>query len=141
MNDRNLLKGLFLLAVSLAFALGAWFRYPLGSFERPGPGFFPLMVGGFLGVLAIGMLVRSRFMEREKMSFNVNNIALILGSLVGFALLSQWINMIVGTTFLVFFATLAGTKYSLSRNAKVAAALVLIAFVFVKGLGLQLPLY
>jgi hypothetical protein len=65
---------------------------------------------------------------------------IIMGSLIGFSLLSH-INMISGIVWLVFFSTLAGRNYSIKRNAMVAAALIAIAFIFQRGLGLQLPLY
>lgn len=140
MNDRNLLKGLFLAAVALVFGLGA-LRYNVGHVERAGPGFFPLMVSSFLFLLGAGMVVRSRFMERVPMYFNLKNIVIIMASLGGFALLSYYADMIAGIVFLVFTSTLAGTSYSIRRNAMISAVLVGIAFVFQKGLGLQLPLY
>ena len=140
MKDRNLLKGLFLAAVALIFGLGA-FRYDIGHVERAGPGFFPLMVSSFLLLLGLGMAVRSRFMKPEPIYFNVRNIAIILGSLAGFAAMSYYVNMISGIVFLVFVSTLAGTSYSIRRNAIISAVLVAIAFVFQRGLGLQLPLY
>ena len=49
--------------------------------------------------------------------------------------------MIAGIVFLVFVSTLAGTSYSWVRNVMIAVVLVGVAFVFEKGLGLQLPLY
>ncbi len=140
MNDRNLLKGLFLAAIALVFGLGA-LRYPIGRVERPGPGFFPLMVSSILFVLGAGMVVRSRFMERATLYFNFRNIGIIMASLAGFVLFSEWINMMVGIVFLVFCSAFAGTSYSIRRNILVSAALVGIAFLFQKGLGLQLPLY
>jgi hypothetical protein len=101
-----------------------------------------MMVSGILFVLGVAMVVRSRFTEREAMYFNMRNIAVIMASLAGFALLSRYVNMIVGIAFLVFCSTLAGkTKYSVVRNLIITASLVAIAFVFEKGLGLQLPLY
>ena len=98
-------------------------------------------VAGGVFLLAVGMIVRSHFTDRVPMEFNTKNIAIILGSLAGFAILSGLLNMIAGTIFLVFFSTLAGTKYSLVRNALVTAVLIAIGLAFQKGLGLQLPLY
>jgi hypothetical protein len=140
MKDKNLLKGLFLCAIALAFGLGS-LKYSLGKLVRPGPGFFPLMVSSILFLLGASMVVRSRFMEHKPMEFNFRNIAIILGSLIGFAILSRYVNMIVGITFLVFASSVAGTSYSWRRNAAVAAVLIGIAFIFEKGLGLQLPLW
>lgn len=140
MIDRNLARGLFLMAIALAFGVPAA-RYPLGDFSRAGPGLFPLLVSSMLFLVGAATVVRSRFSEREPLRISLRNIAIIVGSLAGFALLSHFINMIVGIVFLVFCSTLAGTNYSVSRNAKVAAGLVLVAFGFQKLLGLNLPLY
>ena len=139
MNDRNLLKGLFLILIALYFGIGA-FNYPVGRLERAGPGFFPMMVSGILFLLGAAMVFRSRFMEKVPTGFNWKNIAIVLGSLVGFSLLSH-ISMIAGIIFLVYVSTLAGRSYSWKRNAMVSAVLIAIAFTFQYGLGLQLPLY
>ena len=69
------------------------------------------------------------------------NIAIILVSLVGFSVISQFVNMILGIVFLVFCSTLAGTSYSLVRNVKISIGLIAVAFAFKQFLGLSLPLY
>ncbi|MFT3778564.1 MAG: tripartite tricarboxylate transporter TctB family protein [Ottowia sp.] len=140
MNNRNLLRGLFLVAISLVFA-GASLRYPVGGFDRAGPGLFPLMVSGMLLVIGVATLIQSRLLPPEPMKPQIKNISLILVALCGFALLSHFVNMIVGIVFMVFCASLAGDSFSAWRSAKIAAALVLIAVGFEKLLGLNLPLY
>jgi hypothetical protein len=140
MNDRNLLKGLLLIAIALAFGLQA-LRYPIGQFARAGPGLFPLLVSSLLLLLGVTIVVRSFLTERVHLNFNMRNIALVLASLCGFALLSKYVNMTAGIVFMVFCATLAGTSYSVTRNLKIAGFLVAVALVFQKLLGLQLPLY
>jgi hypothetical protein len=140
MNDRNLVRGVFLVAVSLAFGLGA-FRYPIGHFERAGPGLFPLMVSGLLFLIGVATVIRSRFVERVHLDFNVKNIAIILGSLCGFALISEFVNMIAGIIFMVFFASLAASSRSVMRNIQISIGLILVALAFQKLLGFNLPLY
>jgi hypothetical protein len=140
MNDRNLVRGLFLMAIALAFGLGS-LRYPMGSFARAGPGMFPVLVSSLLFLLGVTTVVRSFFAERVHIDFNVKNIGLILASLGGFALISLYLNMIVGIVFMVFCASLAGTSYSVVRNLKIAGFLIAVALAFEKLLGLQLPLY
>lgn len=141
MNNRNLARGLFLLAISLTFGLEA-LRYPLGDVSRPGPGLFPLMVSSLLFLIGLITTVRSRFLERVHLEFNAKNIAIILTSLCGFALISRHLNMIAGIVFMVFCASFAGTSsYSVVRNLKVAAGLIAVAFAFQKLLGFNLPLY
>ena len=140
MNDRNLVRGLFLVAISLAFGLQS-LRYSIGSFGRAGPGLFPLMVSSLLLVVGVITVVRSRFVEPVHLEFNMKNIAIILASLCGFALISEHLNMIAGIVFMVFVATLAGTTYSVARNVKIALGLIAMALFFQKVLGVQLPLY
>jgi len=140
MNNRNLIKGLFLVAISLVFGLGS-LRYPMGSFARAGPGLFPLLVSSLLFLVGVAVVVRALLSERTAMTFNPRNIALVLGSLVGFALISEYVNMIAGIVFMVFCASFAGTSYSVVRNLKIAGVLIAVAFAFQKFLGLQLPLY
>lgn len=140
MNNRNLLKGLFLMLIAMAFGIGS-FSYPVGRLERAGPGLFPLLVSSLLFLVGVAMVVRSRGLTPIPMQFNLKNIGIIMAALCGFALLSEYVNMIVGIVFLVFVASFAGTSYSVVRNIKIAAVLVAIALAFQKLLGVQLPLY
>jgi hypothetical protein len=140
MNDKNLARGLFLMAISLAFGLQS-LRYPIGEFSRAGPGLFPLMVSLLLLAISVATVVRSRFVERVHLAVNFRNIAIILGSLCVFAVASELVNMIAGIVLMVFCAAFAGTTYSVPRNLKVAAGLVLVALAFQKLLGFNLPLY
>src|SRR5450755_10749 len=141
MNDRNLVRGLFLLAIALGFGLVS-LRYLIGQFSRAGPGLFPLLVSGLLFLIGLITVVRSRFVERAHLEFNIKNIAIILASLCGFAVISEHLNMIAGIVFMVFCASFAGTStYSVARNLKISAGLIAVALAFVKLLGFNLPLY
>ncbi|WP_422016954.1 tripartite tricarboxylate transporter TctB family protein [Roseateles sp.] len=140
MNDRNLVRGLFLAVLALGFGLGA-LHYKVGSFAHAGPGLFPLMVSSLLGVVALITLVRSRFVPKVPLGFGLKNIGLLMLALCGFALISQHFKMLAGIVFLVFVASLAGASFSWRRNVKIALGLIAVAFAFQKLLGLNLPLY
>ena len=140
MIDRNLARGLFLVLISLVF--GFWsLRYQIGSFSRAGPGLFPLLVAGLLGLIGVITVLRSRYVPRERLEFNVRNVSIVLASLVGFAVISEYVNMTLGIVFMVFVSTIAGTSYSVVRNIKVCVGLLAIAFAMSKLLGVNLPLY
>ena len=129
------------MAISLAFGLQS-LRYPIGEFSRAGAGLFPLMVSCLLLLIGVITVVRSHFVERVHLDFQMKNIAIILSSLCGFALASRFLNMTVGIAFMVFCASFAGTSsYSVMRNLKIAAGLIAVAFAFQKLLGFNLPLY
>ena len=141
MNDRNLVRGVFLIAIALGFGLTS-LRYPIGQFSRAGPGLFPMLVSGLLLLIGVITVARSRFVERVPIDFKMKNIAIILASLGGFAVISEHLNMIAGIVFMVFCASFAGTaKYSVMRNLKISAGLIAVALAFQKLLGFNLPLY
>lgn len=95
---RDLIAGLILLAIGLAVFAGS-FSYEIGSLARMGPGFFPMLLGILLCLLALSLVVQSLTNSREANSMAttaVNAIkvcelwrplTLILLSIVGFALL------------------------------------------------------
>ncbi len=140
MNNQNLLRGLFLMAISLAFGLVS-LRYPMGDFGRAGPGLFPAMVSSLLFIVGLSMVIHSRFVRRKPMDAHFKNIAVIIGSLCGFAVVGMFLNMIAGIVFMVFVSTIAGSNYSWMRNVKISIGLVLMAFFFARVLGMNLPLY
>jgi hypothetical protein len=140
MNNLNFVRGIFLMAIALLFGLGS-LKYNIGEFSRAGPGLFPLLVSSLVFLIGVITLVRARFVKPVPLDYNIKNISFVLSGLCGFALLSQYLNMIAGILFLVFCASFAGTSYSVVRNLKISAALIGIAFVFRQLLGLQLPLF
>ena len=140
MIDRNLSRGLFLMAISLAFGLTA-LKYPIGDFGRAGPGLFPAMVSSMLFAIGVATVIRSRFVDKVRLDMNMRNIGIILGSLCAFAVVTLFINMTLGIIAMVFISTIAGKTYSWKRNVKISIGLCLMAFVFAKLLGMNLPLY
>lgn len=138
--DQNLIKGLLLIAAAVYFGMQAP-NYALGSVTSPGPGLFPAIVSVFVFLIGAAILARSLFLKSERMEYNFRNIGIISASLVGFALITEYVNMLAAIFFLVATASLASDDFSILRSIKIAAALSLIAFVMHKGLGFQLPLF
>ena len=140
MIDRNLSRGLFLMAISLAFGLTA-LKYPIGDFGRAGPGLFPALVSSMLFAIGVATVIRSRYVDKVRLDMNMRNIAIILGSLCAFAVVTLLVNMTAAIVTMVFISTIAGKTYSWKRNVKISIGLVLMALVFAKLLGMNLPLY
>ena len=134
------MRGVFLVAIALLFGVVA-LNYKIGQLNRSGAGMFPFMVSCFLLVIGVLSVIRSYFVEPVLLNYNFKNIALILIGLCGLAVISQFLNMIVGIVFMVFVTTFAGTSYSVLRNIKISIGLIAIAFAFKNFLGLSLPLY
>ena len=139
-GNRNFVRGLCLIAIALLFG-GVGMTYKIGVLSRSGAGMFPVLVSSFLLLIGVLTLVRSYFVPPVPIDYNVKNIVIILIGLVGFALISSHVNMILGIIFLVFCSTFAGTSYSIIRNVKISLGLIAVAFAFKTFLGLSLPLY
>lgn len=140
MLDRTLARGVFIACVALVFGLSS-LQYRFGTFSRPGPGLFPIMMSGTLLLIGMLTIVKSFLVERQAVDLHVKNIALILAGLAAFAVLSSFVNMIAGITALVFIVSLAAETFSWLRCVKISASLIAVAFAFQMLLGLNLPLY
>jgi hypothetical protein len=138
--NQNTGRGLLIAAIALLFLLRAP-HYTIGSLSRPAPGLFPVIVAGALLIIGMAMVVRSHFTAAVPLDFRVRNIALIAISLVGFALVSEYVNMLAGVAVLVTIASLASEDFSIPRTAAIIVALCLVAVAMKSGLGVQLPLY
>lgn len=139
MPSQSLARGVFLAAVAAFFGLNAM-SYRIGDLSRAGPGLFPIIVSGLLMVLAVLTIVQSRLADSPPLQFNFKNIALIMGALIGFVLISKHLSMLAAIVFMVFVASFAGTNVSWKRNLQVAFGLILIAYAFQRFLGLNLRL-
>ncbi len=140
MNNLNLIRGLFLMAIALVVG-GTSLSYRIGDFAHAGPGLFPAIVSFLLLLIGIATVVRARFVERVPLDYRIKNIALVLASLCGFVVLSQHLNMIVGILFLVFCSSYAGKTPSWKRSLQISVGLIIVAFMFRNLLGLNLPMY
>jgi len=139
MKNMNLVRGVFLIVISLLFGLTAM-TYSIGKFGKAGPGMFPLLVSSMLLVIGIVTVIGAHYKPPAPISYNFKNIALVLLGLCGFALISQYLNMILGVLFLVFTTAYAASSFTVVRNLQISACLVAIGFAFKYLLGLNLPL-
>ncbi len=140
LNDKTLVRAIFLIAIALLF--GTWsMRYNVGTFGRAEPGLFPLLVSGLLLLIGALTFLKARLTTPAPLDFRIKNACIVLGSLCGFPLISQYLNMTLGIVFLVFVSTWAGTSYSVVRNIKVCVGLVAIALALKFLLNVNLPLY
>jgi hypothetical protein len=139
MGNQKVMRGLALIALALLFGVQST-AYHVGTLAKAGSGLFPLIISVLLGVIGVVMLVQSRFEPAEPMSFNAKNTLIILASLIGFVLIAEHTKVSLAIVYLVFVSTLAGSDYSVWRNLKISAVLMVIAFAFHTFLGLNLPL-
>ena len=139
---KDLVAGLIFIGFGSLFALGAT-SFDFGDPVRPGPGFYPLVVGVLLAVLGIAIIVRSAVEEDDGPVTmpSWRAVALIVGGLLVFALTVRGAGLVPATFLAALLASLA------SRNTQPLGALVMAAgltalsvLIFVVALNLRLPL-
>ncbi|HYW89213.1 MAG TPA: tripartite tricarboxylate transporter TctB family protein [Chloroflexota bacterium] len=141
MKDQQLTRGLVLIAIALGFGIPAS-GYQVGTFSRAGPGLFPLLISGIVGLIGLVMIVRSRLEKKPvPMTFKVKNILIVLAALVGFVVIAEHFKVALAVVYLVFVASLAGSDYSIRRNLKICVVLFAFAYAFHTFLGLSLTLF
>jgi hypothetical protein len=140
MKDQQLIRGLVLIAIALGFGIPAS-TYQVGTFSRAGPGLFPLLISGVVGLIGLVMLIRSRLEKSGPVTFKVKNILIVLAALVGFVVIAEHFKVALAVVYLVFVASLAGSDYSVTRNLKICVVLFAFAYAFHAFLGLSLSLF
>ncbi len=140
-NPNDFWSGLLFLAVGGAAVLLAQ-QYPLGTAFKMGPGYFPTALGGLLAVVGLLAVLRSFIRPGTALEpFHWRLLLIVTGSTVLFGLLVRGAGLGVAAPVLVL-ATAAASVYFRWRTALILAAglTVLSALLFVKGLGLPIPL-
>lgn len=128
---------IIMLMAGLGFAIGAATSLELGSFRRMGPGAFPLLVGGVLGLLALIALI-----ENLRMPMNVETadpwaVLGVVGGVSAFAFLTPLMGVLPATAIAVFATGSVIPEfrwpYRIALSLGVSIAVWLI---FVLGLGI-----
>jgi hypothetical protein len=117
--------------------------YGFGSASRMGPGYFPSVLGALLVLIGVISLVRSFIVPAEPLgAFAIKGGFLIILATVLFGLLVNRAGLIIALLALVLVSAAASEKFRFDWKATLGL-IVLIAFcalVFVKGLGVPMPL-
>jgi len=133
--------GPFFILFSLYVCFESW-RLGVGSFFRPGAGFFPFYSGALLGVLSmiLGFLTFRGKVEIAESWTDVGNTATVSLALLGFALLFTWLGFVITTFLFILFLLRAVERRAWLLSAS-AALFISAAFYVVFGLWLkaQLP--
>ena len=139
-SPKDFWSGLVFIAIAVAFmALAA--RYRLGTAEKMGPGFFPIMIGIVQAGLGAILLGRSFVLDGpplERMRLSPLVITVVAVVLFGIAL--DWLGLAAAIAALVIVGSYADRSSRLVESIALAVALVFFSvamFVWVLGLPLQ----
>ncbi len=144
-SQRDFASGLMFVAIGTGFAIGA-LNYTFGSSARPGPAFFPFGLGVLMALLGAAVLFKSLTIESDDGepigSIAWRPLGVLIASVVMFGLLLPRLGMVMTLPLLVLLASLASDEFSLKSTLVSAGLLTFMAWgVFVKGLGLAIPLW
>ncbi len=133
--------GPFFILFSLYVCFESW-RLGVGSFFRPGAGFFPFHSGALLGVLSLilGFFTFRGKVEKAESWTDTGNTVTVSLALLGFALLLTWLGFVITTFLFILFLLRAVERRAWLLSAS-AALSISAAFYVVFGLWLkaQLP--
>ena len=144
MNIRqDTILGSFFVIVGLTAFLMA-LQYPIGTANRMGPGYFPVIVSALLGLTGVAILLRGRIGETALVEpSRWKPLAIVLGAIIIFGLLVERLGLPLSTFVLILVAATASVKFALNWRAVAGAAAIgaICGIVFIRLLGLPIPMF
>lgn len=144
-SQRDFASGLMFIAIGVAFAVGAM-NYTFGVSARPGPGYFPFLLGVIMAILGAIVLFTSLTIQTED-GEPIGGIAwkpllLILGAVIVFGAALPRLGMVVTVPLLIIISSLGGDEFHWKGAVATSVILTLGSyFIFVKGLNLTIPIW
>ncbi|MGA0564367.1 tripartite tricarboxylate transporter TctB family protein [Ancylobacter sp. VNQ12] len=139
-------KEFWLGVVYLTFgAVGLWFGldYPLGTADRMGPGYLPCLVSALLIIFGVVSLMRATRLEGDEIgAIAFRPLLCVLGGVLAFAVLVERVGLVCSIFILVLMSAAGSRAFRFEWRAGLGlvAFVVLCCLVFVKALGVPLPL-
>ena len=140
-NKRFLSGIMFLIIGGVAIYIAQ--DYPMGSALRMGPGYFPIVLGGIIGLFGIWELIIG-VLKPDPVKGNWSLRALIILPLacVIFGVLMETAGFIAALIALVIASAAAGDEFKLWEVLALAVGLTIMCTgIFIYGLGLPYPLF
>ncbi|HJV74748.1 MAG TPA: tripartite tricarboxylate transporter TctB family protein [Noviherbaspirillum sp.] len=115
--------------------------YTMGTAGRMGPAYFPTVLGALLAVIGAIAVVRSLISTGTPLEkFAVKELILILSAVLLFGFVVRGAGLVVAVPLIVLVSAFASIKFRLLPSVLLAAGLTVFAIlVFIKGLGLPMP--
>ncbi len=141
-NPGNLIGGLALIALAL-FTFWQISDLEVGRAMRMGPGYFPRLLAILIAAMGVLLIAISAFQPGPRLErWSLGKLALVLGSIVIFALAIRPLGLIVAGAILIVMSTLAapGTRWKETLIFGVAL-LVFVTLLFPVALGLPIAIW
>ncbi|MBP2148586.1 tripartite tricarboxylate transporter TctB family protein [Xanthobacter autotrophicus DSM 597] len=140
-NPKDVLSGLLFIALGLLFAWQTQ-ELPMGTAVRMGPGYFPLLLSGLLGLLGLIILINGlRFPGEMPSGIAWRAVIIITGAVVFFGFAVRPLGFLPALGITVFVAATASRLFTFKTAIANTVVMVIFAWaVFIKGLGLPIPI-
>ena len=140
-NPKDVLSGLLFIALGLLFAWQTQ-DLPMGTAVRMGPGYFPLLLSGLLGLLGLIILINGlRFPGEMPSGIAWRAVVIITGAVVFFGFAVRPLGFLPALGITVFVAATASRLFTFTTAIANTVVMVIFAWaVFIKGLGLPIPI-
>lgn len=140
-NPKDVLSGLLFIVLAVLFGWQTQ-DLPLGTAVRMGPGYFPLLLTGLLGLLGVIVLINGlRFPGEMPSGIAWRGLIILTVSVVFFGFAVRPLGFMPAVIISVFLSALASQKFRLTTALSITAVMAVFAWaVFIKGLGLPLSL-
>lgn len=147
-DQRDFWAGLLFMGFGAFFCLYSITYYELGSASRMGPGYFPMLLGGFLFLLGLLITLKSLLFKSEEDDggkfgrFDWHSFIVILGSVAIFAVLLRPAGLIPATAIMVFLSSFGNLPFRWKPTLILCVFLsALVWLIFVFGLNLMVPIW
>jgi hypothetical protein len=117
-------------------------EYGMGTAVKMGPAYMPSILGGLLILIGFISLIRSILKKQTPISgITVKGLVLVVVSTVLFGLLVRGAGLVIALPVLVLVSASASKDFRWISSILMALGLTLFCiFVFLKGLGIPLPI-
>lgn len=143
-DKKDFASGLMFMIIGGFFAVIAR-GYQMGTAAKMGSGYFPFWLGVMLATIGLIVLLKSLSPKAEEHDFGKwdwKTIAWVTGAVIVFAVILQYIGLILSVVVLVFFSALASHEFNWKQTLVNATVLiVMVYFAFIWGLKLQFPVW
>jgi hypothetical protein len=141
-NNKQFLSGLMFLFIG-AVAIFIAQDYPMGSALRMGPGYFPIVLGGIIGLFGIYELVKGLLKpEAIKGNWSIRALIVLPLSAVLFGITMEYAGFVPAMIVLIVASSAAGPEFKLWEVGLMAVIMTAASVgLFIYGLGLPYPLF
>ena len=136
---QDIVGGLAVTALGIFAAIYAQ-KYEFGDLNRMGPGYFPVALGVVLTLLGLLIAIPAFMRKGEPIVVKWKTFALVLGSIVAFALTLKVLGLILATALSVMISSLADNETRWKGRILLACGVAVVTYlVFGFALGMVLP--